>query len=156
MKALALALVLFSFSVFAGEVLVLDLSPSTFHNPVSYGHGVYSTFAVNKDQGRAWVEVEVVEDVSEAAIPDRIGQLLQTIGRTVDDGTDVGTLVEGVGGFAQGGREIRHRLRHVILATPDVIGCLLAGRFDEETPTLDGRACHLADVTLEEEGPPVG
>lgn len=59
MKVLIAAFVLFSTSLaIASEVLVLDIFPWGFN------YGVSSTFRVNKEMGRAWAEIEVIEEVN--------------------------------------------------------------------------------------------
>lgn len=68
MFALALSLLLFS-PAHAREILVFDLSPGTFESPVSYGHGVYSSFNVNQEMERAWVETVVVDRPSYSQSP---------------------------------------------------------------------------------------
>jgi len=50
--------------------------------------------------------LEFVEEIGEGALADRFRQLLQAFGGAVDDGADVGALVEGSGGLAQGIREL--------------------------------------------------
>lgn len=59
MKVLLAALVLFTASLsFAKEVVVFEFSN------YSFSYGVNSSFAVNEEMGRAWVEIEVVEDTN--------------------------------------------------------------------------------------------
>jgi hypothetical protein len=93
--------------------------------------------------------LEFVEEIGEGALADRFRQLLQAFGGAVDDGADVGALVEGPRGLAQGVREIRDRCRDVVLAAVGIIGRLLTRRIDEIAAALHGGAGNVSDIAFQ-------
>src|SRR5215213_79502 len=98
-----------------------------------------------------------LEDLVEAALADRIGELLEAARGAVDEAADVRAVVELAAGVAQRGREIGDDLGGLVLALVNVarrlILCRIERRSEEGAPALHGGAGDPADRVLE--GAPV-
>jgi len=104
--------------------------------------------------GAAGDGLGILVELCKALVLDLGAEVLEALRRAVEEGADVGAVLEGLARIPHGAGEIGHRLSGIALTTVHVFLSMPASRCDEPAPALNR---HIGNpLNIPTQGLPVG